>query len=82
MARGRCTECSRKLNSTKTKLTIFLTIYLLLIHRGHQNGSFGQTIQNFKKIITKQWDSMGAADTDVVLRTIKVPDSLISTGNT
>ena len=35
-----------------------------------------QTIQNFKKVVTKQWDSMGAADTDMVLRTIKDPTTL------
>ena len=33
-------------------------------------------IQNFKKVITKQWDSMGAADTEVVLQTIKDPTAL------
>ena len=38
--------------------------------------ALSQTIQNFKKVVTKQWDSMGAADTDVVLRTIKDPTAL------
>ena len=32
--------------------------------------ALAQPIQNFKKVVTKQWDSMGAADTDVIaLRT-------------
>ena len=38
--------------------------------------ALAQTIQNFKKVVTKQWESMGAADTDVVLRTIKDPTAL------
>ena len=42
----------------------------ILIHQDTKTA-LSDTIQNFKKIITKQWDSMGAADTDVVLRTIK-----------
>ena len=33
-------------------------------------------IQNFKKIVAKQWQSMGDADVDVVLRTIKDPTAL------
>ena len=41
-----------------------------LIHQDTKTA-LSDTIQNFKKVITKQWDSMGAADTDVVLRTIK-----------
>ena len=47
----------------------------ILIHQDTKTA-LSQTIQNFKKIITKQWDSMGAADTDVVLRTIKDPTAL------
>ena len=43
----------------------------ILIHQDTKMA-LSYTIQNFKKIITKQWDSMGAADTDVVLRTIKI----------
>ena len=47
----------------------------ILIHQDTKTA-LSDTIQNFKKIITKQWDSMGAADTDVVLRTIKDPTAL------
>ena len=42
----------------------------ILIHQDTKTA-LSQIIQNFKKVITKQWDSMGAADTEVVLRTIK-----------
>ena len=42
----------------------------ILIHQDTKTA-LSDTIQNFKKIITKQWDSMGAADTDVVLQTIR-----------
>ena len=42
----------------------------ILIHQDTKTA-LSDTIQNFKKVITKQWDSMGAADADVVLRTIK-----------
>ena len=42
----------------------------ILIHQDTKTA-LSQTIQNFKKVVTKQWDSMGAADTDMVLRTIK-----------
>ena len=47
----------------------------ILIHQDTKTA-LSDTIQNFKKVITKQWDSMGAADTDVVLRTIKDPTAL------
>ena len=47
----------------------------ILIHQDTKTA-LSQTIQNFKKVVTKQWDSMGAADTDVVLRTIKDPTAL------
>ena len=47
----------------------------ILIHQDTKTA-LSETIQNFKKVITKQWDSMGAADTDVVLRTIKDPTAL------
>ena len=47
----------------------------ILIHQDTKTV-LSQTIQNFKKVITKQWDSMGAADTDMVLRTIKDPTAL------
>ena len=48
---------------------IFNTLSIL-IHQDTKTA-LSDTIQNFKKIITKQWDSMGAADMDMVLRTIK-----------
>ena len=51
------------------KINVFDTLSIL-IHQDTKTA-LSDTIQNFKKIITKQWDSMGAADTDVVLRTIK-----------
>ena len=47
----------------------------ILIHQDTKTA-LSDTIQNFKKIIMKQWDSMGAADMDVVLRTIKDPTAL------
>ena len=47
----------------------------ILIHQDTKTA-LSDTIHNFKKVITKQWDSMGAADTDVVLRTIKDPTAL------
>ena len=47
----------------------------ILIHQDTKTA-LSDTIQNFKKIITKQWDSMGAANMDVVLRTIKDPTAL------
>ena len=47
----------------------------ILIHQDTKTA-LSDTIQNFKKVITKKWDSMGTADTDVVLRTIKDPTAL------
>ena len=47
----------------------------VLIHEDTKTA-LSQTIQNFKKVVTKQWESMGAADTDVVLRSIKDPTAL------
>ena len=47
----------------------------VLIHEDTKTA-LSQTIQNFKKVVTKQWDSMGVADTDVVLRTIRDPTAL------
>ena len=38
--------------------------------------ALGQTIQNFKKIVARQWETMGDADVDVVLRTIKDPTAV------
>ena len=48
---------------------------LVLIHEDVKTA-LSQTVQNFKKVVTKQWKSMGAADTDVVLRMIKDPTAL------
>ena len=47
----------------------------VLIHEDVKTA-LSQTVQIFKKVVTKQWESMGAADTDVVLRTIKDPTAL------
>ena len=47
----------------------------ILIHQDTKTA-LSETIQNFKKVITKQWDSMEAANMDVVLRTIKDPTAL------
>ena len=47
----------------------------ILIHEDVKTA-LSQTVQNFKKVVTKQWESMGAANTDVVLRTIKDPTAL------
>ena len=49
---------------------VFNTLFIL-IHQDTKTALSDTYVQNFKKIITKQWDSMGAADMDVVLRTIK-----------
>ena len=43
---------------------------LALIHQDTKTALV-QTIQNFKKIVAKQWQSMGDTDVDIVLRTIK-----------
>ena len=42
----------------------------ILIHQDTKNSSFANHTK-FQEGRTKQWDSMGAADTDMVLRTIK-----------
>ena len=44
-----------------------------LIHDDKKKDALGQTIKNFKKLVAKQWEMMGDADVDVVLRTIKDP---------
>ena len=41
-----------------------------LIHQDMKTA-LSQTIQNFKKIVAWQWESMGDADVDVILRSIK-----------
>ena len=46
-----------------------------LIHQDTKTA-LAQTIQNFKKIVAHQWESMGDADVDVVLRLIKDPTAL------
>ena len=46
-----------------------------LIHQDTKTA-LSQTIQNFKKVVTKQWESMGDADMDVILRMIKDPMAL------
>ena len=43
---------------------------LTLIHQDTKTA-LAQTIQNFKKIVAKQWQSMGDANVDVSLRSIK-----------
>ena len=47
----------------------------VLIHQDTKTA-LSQTIQNFKKVVTHQWESMGDADVDVVLRMIKDPTAL------
>ena len=46
-----------------------------LIHQDTKTA-LGQTIQNFKKIVVRQWATMGDADVDVILRTIKDPTAV------
>ena len=46
-----------------------------LIHEDTKDA-LGQTIRNFKKIVTRQWEMMGDADVDVVLCTIKDPTAV------
>ena len=46
-----------------------------LIHQDTKTA-LGQTIQNFKKIVVRQWATMGDADVDVVLKTIKDPTAV------
>ena len=43
-----------------------------LIHNDKKDA-LGQTIKNFKKLVAKQWETMGDVDVDIVLRTIKDP---------
>ena len=43
-----------------------------LIHEDSKDA-LAQTIRNFKKLVAKQWETMGDADVDVVLHTIKDP---------
>ena len=46
-----------------------------LIHQDTKKV-LGQTIHNFKKIVARQWATMGDADVDVVLRSIKDPTAV------
>ena len=46
-----------------------------LIHEDSKD-TLGQTIRNFKKIVTRQWETMGDADIDVILHTIKDPTAV------
>ena len=46
-----------------------------LIHQDTKTA-LEQTIQNFKKIVVRQWATMGDADVDVILRTIKDPTAV------
>ena len=46
-----------------------------LIHEDSKTA-LGQTIQNFKKIVMRQWEMMGDADVDVILRMIKDPTAV------
>ena len=43
-----------------------------LIHEDKKDA-LGMTIKNFKKLVVKQWETMGDADIDIVLHTIKDP---------
>ena len=47
----------------------------VLIHQDTKTA-LSQTIQNFKKVVAKQWESMGDANVDVILRSIKDPMAL------
>ena len=46
-----------------------------LIHEDTKDA-LGQTIRNLKKIVTRQWETMGDADIDVILHTIKYPTAV------
>ena len=46
-----------------------------LIHEDKKDA-LGMTIRNFKKLIAKQWETMGDADVDIVLHTIKDPTTV------
>ena len=46
-----------------------------LIHEDTKTA-LGQTIQNFKKIVARQWEMMGDADVDVILQMIKDPTAV------
>ena len=46
-----------------------------LIHEDTKTA-LGQTIQNFKKIVARQWEMMGDTDVDVILQMIKYPTAV------
>ena len=46
-----------------------------LIHEDTKDA-LGQTIRNFKKIVTRQWETMGNADVDVIHHAIKDPTAV------
>ena len=46
-----------------------------LIHEDKKDA-LGQMIRNFKKLVSKQWETMGDADVDIVLHTIKDPTAV------
>ena len=48
---------------------------LTLIHQDTKTA-LGQTIQNFKKIVVRQWATMGDANVDIILRMIKDPTAV------
>ena len=48
---------------------------MVLIHQVTKTA-LSQTIPNFKKVVAKQWESMGDADVDVIFRSIKDPMAL------
>ena len=43
-----------------------------LIHEDKKDA-LGLTIRNFKKLVVKQWETMGKPDIDIILHTIKDP---------
>ena len=70
-------ECRilKKQNITRIKINNIFDHLSTLIHQDTKTA-LSQTIKNFKKIITRQWESMGDADVDVILRAIKDPTAL------
>ena len=46
-----------------------------LIHKDKKDA-LGTTIRNFKKLVVKQWETMGDADVNVILHTIKDPTTV------
>ena len=46
-----------------------------LIHEDSKDA-LAQMIRNFKELVAKQWETMGDADIDIILRTIKDPTAV------